>query len=294
MEYNYKIIDFRLIYSYYVNPNDIYNIIYKWHLININDNLEIFDFVDIYLLVDDVNNAELIENVKQFILSYLTKLNEFNIRLNFYIEQNHGYFREGKIFKSYLIDKLKDYKNELVFFAHTKGRQNIEDGLQLNNLLTWIGTMYCMNLNIGYFEMRNYLLNDDYSKITFGAIYNYSLRMPLKYHWMYIGGFLWVNPERFLKYCSDNNIDYYNKLNALNIHIRNSAESLFPNVMPKEYASYYDCNRFNMEYCIGDYEPNKLPYNNISYFINELLTQDTYNLLQEYLNKLLNKLNQSK
>jgi hypothetical protein len=265
-------------------------------LININDNIEAFTNIDIYLLIDDTSNKELIENVKQFILSYLTRLNEFNVRLNFYIEQNHKFFREGKIFKLYLIDKLKDYKNELVFFGHTKGRQNIEDGKEINNILKWISLMYCMNLDIGYFEMRNYLIKNTYDKITFGAIYNYTEKCSemLKYKWMFIGGFCWINIDRLLKYLTDNNIEYNNIFDSLNIYLKTCAETFLPNYIPVKYVSYYNCSLYNMYYSIKDNENHDLSYRDVQKVAEELMDVDTFNKWNDNYNKNLNILYENK
>ena len=75
----------RLIFAYYVNTNDLDNIIYKYHLYYINEEIDLFNYVDIYLCIDDISNIELIDNIKQFILSNLNNVNPQHTYINFYL-----------------------------------------------------------------------------------------------------------------------------------------------------------------------------------------------------------------
>lgn len=271
----------RLIFAYYVNTNDLDNIIYKYHLYYINEEIDLFNYVDIYLCIDDISNIELIDNIKQFILSNLNNVNSQHTYINFYIIENNQYYREGLIYYKYFINELSSYanNNELVLFAHTKGLTNNN----LNNTLDWIGLLYYFNLRLFWYPKYK-LTDDEFNTIAYGALYNYSLRNLSKYKWIYYGGFSWVNSVRLNNYIVQNNISF-NKSRLQNI--RTCAEDWLPNILNVDKICFYECERYNMYNDSIKYEPGNLPYNNIiQVAIQKMHTEQYIDYINSYKVKL--------
>ena len=111
----------RLIFSYYITPNGELTYIHKLHLYLLRKYAYIFNNIDMILVIDDLNNIDAINMHKQYIQDIL------NVNyINFIIEQNDSYLREGKVYVKYVIDKLDEYaiNDDLIFFGHTKGLTN--------------------------------------------------------------------------------------------------------------------------------------------------------------------------
>ena len=132
----------RLIFSYYITPNNEITYMHRLHMHLLQKYVNVFSIIDIYLCIDDIHNIDLIEKHKSFIQETL------NCEINFFIEQNDQYYREGNIYINYVINKLDEYAktDDLIFFAHTKGLTNEKNLNNLENTKQWVSLMYYMNL----------------------------------------------------------------------------------------------------------------------------------------------------
>ena len=276
----------KIIFAYYVTES--FTSLHKWHLIMLNnmliDEKEYYNDINIYLLVDDINNNELIELTKTNILSYIN--NYFYV--NFHIVQNNNTYREGLIYKTEIIDKLDQYdKDTLILFLHTKGVSNKVNINYYENTLHWISIMYYFNFyNVNMIFEK--FFNEDI--ITYGALYNYDDSSLVKYKWQYTGSFHWIYPYRLLSYFKVKNINYKDikhKYNS-NTYIRHCAESFIGDNIETTYAGFLDDHLFNKTCSHFLYENSELPYHNILYISSDLLSIDHHDDYLKYFNKIYN------
>ena len=276
----------KIIFAYYVQNE--FNDLYKCHLMNFNNMLiqnldnDYFNDINFYLLVDDINNEELIDQTKEHILSYID--NRFIIY--FHIVQNNQIYREGLIYKTEVIDKFDQYdKNQLILFMHTKGVSNNMNIEYYNNTLNWISAMYYYNLlDINFIYEKFYNENI----ITYGTLYNYDDSSLTKYKWQYTGSFHWIYPYRFLQYIKDNNINYEDIKNRYksNNTIKYCAETFVGDNIKTEYAGFLDDHLFNKNYSHFLYQNSNLPYMNILYILSDLSHPSNLDNFLIYLDKL--------
>ena len=252
---------YNLIFAYYV-MSEITEL-HKFHISILANYINIFENINIYLLYDDESKIE--EN-KTYILNTLNRTD-----INFIIIQNNPNYREGLIYKQYIIDKLDEYDG-LTFFAHTKGVTNNLNLNQFENTKLWISIMYFFNLNF-YYNVE-YSFNNE-NIMSWGAIYNYCINNPVLYHWQYTGSFQWINTKKLKKYIKENNIDLsiYNK----HSNIRACAEEFLGNTFDPKYAGFLNHNRYNKYFSHFLYENSNLPYYNISWVGFELTDINSYN-----------------
>ena len=262
-EYNYYD-TYRLIYSYYV-MDDITDI-HKYHMLMLSKFIYIFNYIDFYLLCNDINNNELINKHIQYIKSILNKDN-----INFIIIQNDSELREGQIYKKYIIDKLNDY-NELIFFAHIKGITNLNNLNNKDNTYLWIALMYYFNLNYYKQMAEDFLYN---KSLSWGTIYNYDENNITKYHWQYTGSFHWINCKELYNYIKDNNIDL--SIYEVKQKMRTCAEEFLGETFDPKYAAFLNHKRYNKYFSHFLYENSSLPYYNINWVGFELIDIDSYN-----------------
>ena len=102
----------RLIFSYYITESGEITSIHKLHINLLKLFIDKFQIKDFIITIDDIENIELIENHREYIVSNLG--NDVNI----FIEKNDKFNREGIIYYKYVINKLDEYaaNNELLFF----------------------------------------------------------------------------------------------------------------------------------------------------------------------------------
>lgn len=262
---------YRLIYSYYV-MNDITEL-HQFHMNLLKEYINIFDSVDFYLLCDNPNDDININKNIEYINSILNRDD-----INFRIIQNESDLREGKIYKTYIIDKLNDY-NELIFFAHTKGVTNSVNLENMYNTKLWIAIMYYMNLNF-YKNASEDFLNDKI--LSWGAIYNYDNNNTTKNHWQYTGSFQWINTRALFNYIKCNNIDLSIYENRRKIYT--CAEEFLSDMFDPKYAGFLNHKKYNKYFSHFLYENSTLPYFNISWVGFELVDVDTYDLFWDFYN----------
>lgn len=255
-------IQYRLVYAYYVG--DEFTIIHKVHLLLLQMYINIFDNVDFILLINDNTN---VEETKNLILSYLNRDD-----INFVIRNNDSFYREGIIYKEFIVDKLNDYKeNELVFFGHTKGVTNGLNKKYLDNTIVWISLMYWCNLNKPYLIDYELIEKDN---ICFGAIYNYDSSNITKYHWQYAGSFQWINPKRLYELTKDNNKEFRD------FNIKVIAEQFLGNNVSPEYAAFTNHTVFNKYHSLLLYDSHDYIYSNVWYAAYCMMAiDDTYEFI---------------
>jgi len=277
----------KIIYAYYVKNE--FNDLYKYHLKNFNNmlntnkyNENYFSDINFYLLIDDINNEELINETKKNILLYINN----NYKIYFHIVQNNPIYREGIIYKTEVIDKLDQYdENQLILFMHTKGVTNELNNKYYWNTVDWITAMYFYNLgNINFIYEKFY--NEDI--ITFGTIYNYDDSSLVKYKWQYTGSFHWIYPYRFMKYIQKNNINYKDIKDhySFNTTIKYCAEAFVGDNIETKYAGFYDDDLFNKQCSHFLCEDSTLPYKNILYVLSDLSHSYRHDIFLEYLHSL--------
>jgi len=273
----------RLIFSYYIVKEDIYNVIYKYHLTLLKEFGHLFDHIDIYLCIDDINNIDIINVVKTFILSYL---NEYSNKINFSIQQNDHFYREGKTYYNQLLLRLNEYSsnNEIVMFGHTKGLTNND----LDNSINWICLIYYFCLQ-QFWQAKYYLTDNSFDKICYGPLYYYSLRNMSKYKWMYVGGFSIVNTNRLLNYINNNNLQLFNYSKEQNIRI--CAEEYLPNIVPIDYVSFFNFQNYNLYNDLIKYENGFIWYYDVLYVASLLMPPDIYLEFCEFKQNICNKIN---
>lgn len=262
-------ISHRLIFSFYAcGELTIYHYL---HLILLSKFIHIFNDIDLILLIDD--NTD-IDSLKNLIIEYLQRND-----INFIIRQNNSFYREGIVYKEFIIDKLNEFKdNELVFFAHTKG---VTNELNINNVkltVTWITLMYFLNLYYGDFDVE--LISNN--NVCYGTLYNYDDSNLTKYHWQYTGSFQWINPKRLYEKIENKDLIYRD------YDIKIIAEQFLGNNVSTEYVAFKDHNLFNKKYSLLLYESHDFTYHNIWYLAYSFITIDTFYDLINFANDLNN------
>lgn len=176
------------------------------HLECLRHYIHIFDAVDFYLSIDDVNNYELINKIEKTILDF-----NFGKDICFYIHHNDDY-RESVIVKEQIADKLKTMDNEIVFFAHGKGYTNLEM-YEETSMLHWL--IGCYYLSLEFMDEVSELLDGGNTFISYGSFPlvldkkslpdDYLLTNELylgriKYGWCYSGTFFWLYPDKLVSH----------------------------------------------------------------------------------------------
>lgn len=199
-----------LLFHWYVVENNgsiILTEVQKIHLACLSYYKDVFDGnINIVLSLDNINNEKLINNSKE-LFSF------FNKNVNFIVKKNCPYLREAKTFKEEFLDKI-DQKNQLLFFAHSKGITN-----HFNTSLTiWLFGMYYFNLSfIDHIEN-----NLNKGKIFSGCFVRRHRWRNVKHKWHFSGSFYWTNINKLKK------LDYSRKLEIT----ENSKKSYFVEEFP--------------------------------------------------------------
>ena len=131
-----------LIFSFFI-PNDYEtNIAIKMHYACLWKYHDLFDSAEFFIASTD-ESKKYVDSVK------LSLLNIFpckDIRLK---EIENDLFYESRVLKDYVIDKLDEFKETMIFFGHTKGTNDVTryggpgEG---NRFLKWIYGLYFYSL----------------------------------------------------------------------------------------------------------------------------------------------------
>ena len=164
----------------------------------------IFDEARIYLSIDDVNNFELINKIEHLFIDM-----GFNGNVSFVIHKNDEY-RESRIVKEQIADNLKQYGEDLIFFAHGKGFSNLDTGYDKESMLHWVVGCYYMSLEFANEGIGLITGMNTFSTYgSFPLVMKKKKKMPgdyltkdeqylgrIKYHWCFSGTFFWLNPAK--------------------------------------------------------------------------------------------------
>ena len=254
----------RLVYSYWIGNE--FSDIHKLHLRLLGIYNYIFDNIDLIILYDDEND---IENTKANILSYINRED-----INFICIKNDPLYREGIVYKKFIIDRLNDFEtNELVFFGHSKGVSNPLNLTNKENTRYWISIMYWGNLEKPYIVDDELLVKDN---VCFGSVYNYDSSSLVKYKWQYAGAFQWINPKRLYNLIKDT---YTDTLYTDHMIMR-IAEEFLGNNVPTDKAAFINHQWFNKKHSLLLYEPSYYTYYKVMHLACSFMSiDDTYEFI---------------
>lgn len=278
----------QIIFSFYINPNKYNNWIYQMHYdllekctSKVDRTIFIISYDHTEVSNDDVRNVRLK-------LADICKSNE----MTFILCENDKRYREGIIFKRYIIDKLNDYNDYLTFFGHTKGVSNELNWKNIDNLKFWIYSMYYMNFI--YIEDTIKKLTNPYEKyICYGTGFYPSYTHNNNHNWFYSGSFCWVNTNRLNDYIKENNIDINKYVISNNENLMRCAELFLGYVCPREYAGFLHDENFNKEYDPFTHYKYMISYEEYDAFLKMYMQVDDFFKLQNEYNQYINVLNEN-
>lgn len=253
----------KLIYAFYAKDkcnNEIYNLHYKL----IEQYINLFDDVELYILYDKYD-LQLFDYI-------ISKFKHNNLIIT--LIKNDKELREGKIFYNYILKDLDKLKDNIVFFAHTKGVTNeINDNLKL-----WICGCYYLSLNF-FDEAINELNN---GKICYGSIYNYDYRNNHDYTYNYIfsGSFMFLHINNLVSFVKENNINIFNHNNfdINNIYYkRRCAENFISNIVDIDNIAFHNYKKYNLSDTVFEKYDACVSYYLINEQIKYYLSEQEYN-----------------
>lgn len=128
-----------LIFYFYANENTIDSEVNKLHLKCLKTFKNAFDEANIYIALDDINDALLLSRIRY---KFLDVFGGMNIRLSFIPLQYNSYYGLSELFKEEIFKKLNDY--EYIYFVNNLISLKNEEYSKLYTLIT---SMYYNNLN---------------------------------------------------------------------------------------------------------------------------------------------------
>lgn len=233
----------QMIYNFYVADNECNNPIYGLHYYYIKKYSSIFDKIIFIITYNGNMNDDIIYRIKAKLIS-ICKCNH----IQFIYEYNIPRYREGIIFKKYIIDKLDDYNDYLTFFAHTKGVTNKVGIDNPDNLYKWICAMYELNfswLDEVYSKLNANAVKYDY--ISYGALYFKDYRHNNINNWFYSGSFQWLNTYKLSKHIKENNIDIKPFICDGDERLKRCAELFIGSCIDSSHVAFHNDERFNKE-----------------------------------------------
>lgn len=172
----------RLIFSFYAFDGYNDNMAIKLHLQCLKHYANVFDEALFVILVDDINNKDLVNEIKKKLIDC-----GFN-DISFKVRKNTGYC-EAKTFLDEIVCNMK-YLDGLTFFGHTKGSTNVQNkDAVIESIEAWILGMYFLNLE--YIDEVESTLTDMGERF-FGAFLSCFPYSKNKYR-QYNGTFYWLN-----------------------------------------------------------------------------------------------------
>lgn len=192
----------KLVFSFYISSDWETNKANQLHFLCLKHYNEIFDKVEIYILVDDRQDQKNIQKVKEKFLSIFSKCDS----LSFFVIDNTPY-RESFVVKHFIFDKLGE--DELVFFAHNKGITNFNIYSE-TYIFKWIVGLYFYSLNF-MDEVYDFFYNDNFT-LSYGPFLEYydnddnnTERILQKYNWYYVGTFYWIHSKKLKNFIERHN-----------------------------------------------------------------------------------------
>lgn len=223
-----------------LNDNDPTMKIYNTHYRMMQDYAQILNEM-IFIITYNNLDYTVINSIKAKLIDVCHNCKS----ITFITEQNDYRFREGIIFKKYVIDKLNDYDG-LTFWCHFKGVTNPKNTNNLINSLKWIYMMYYSNI-LWFHEMKN-KLDDKEKYISYGTLYYKDYRHNTTYNWFYSGSFFWLNTKKLYAYIEKKNIDISDFISPNDENLMRCAEIFLGQVYNEHYAAFHYDEHYNKEY----------------------------------------------
>lgn len=277
-----------MIYSFYITDDECNNEIYELHYNMLHQISNIFDKITFIICNDGVSYDDIVKRIK---LKLIDIINCNNI--SFIYEQNMPEYREGIIYKKYIIDKLDQYDDYLTFFGHTKGVSNQIGLNNLDNLKLWIFAMYYLNfkwlneirrkLNT-HSILNTYVLKNDY--FSYGGLYFKDYRHNNIHNWFYSGSFQWLNTYKINKYIKDNNINIESFVCEENEQLKRCAELFIGFIFDESHAAFHMDEHYNKQTNHYNMQGWEISYINIKEIIEKYLKWDERNEFYEHYNVL--------
>lgn len=260
----------RLVFYYWISEHGFSNII-NVHYDCLKYYKNIFDEALFVLSIDNLENHEKIESIKNSILSIGFK------NLYFKIIKNNINIRESICVKE-IIDTLNDYDG-LTFFAHTKGASDYDTQNFLFKYMShWVVQMYYFNLNY-INDVKTKLINENY--LAYGAMMMENSNIATnRYRWYYPGTFFWINGKKIKKYIKYKNItvpglDDWSTI-AFSQQCRYYSENILGAIFPSELAAS-SLKKYDKE--------NYFQYNHLH--IKDKITKKEYNNYKKFYEKMV-------
>lgn len=239
----------QMIYSFFVADDECNNEVYELHYNMLNQISSVFDKITFIICHNGYPYDDIIKRIKYRLIDIIHCNN-----ISFIYEQNNPNYREGIIYKKYIIDKLDQYDDYITFFAHTKGVTN-KDGLYfIDNLKLWIFGMYYLNfrwLNEMKRKLNTYVVKNDYDMqndyFSFGGIYFKDYRHNNVHNWFYSGSFQWINTYKINKYIKENNIDIKPFICEEDKRLYSCAELFLGSIFDESHVAFHYDEHYNKQ-----------------------------------------------
>ena len=219
-----KILDkVRLIFSFYLTNDNLYDEINQLHLSLISKYIHRFDEVVFCLIVNDDIKTEVIQEFQKIVINMARK------DVVFKIYENTNY-RESYVLYNEIASQL-DKLDGLTFFAHNKG---ISDGFGRENVKTWIAALYFYSFEV------NLPLDNMSGPMVYGPLksrgcnHKYCSAAQNIHNWTYCGTFFWIKAQQISDYMERNSIKLPRLTN------RWYSEMFLGNIMPQSEAWSHD------------------------------------------------------
>lgn len=277
-----------MFYSFYIADDECNNEIYELHYNMLSQISHVFDKITFIICHNGSPYDDIVNNVKHKLVDIIDCNN-----ISFIYEQNDPKYREGIIYKKYIIDKLDQYDNYLTFFAHTKGVSN-QSGLEhIDNLKLWIFSIYYLNfkwinemrrkLNT-YALLNNNLMKDEY--FSFGCLYFKDYRHNNIHNWFYSGSFQWLNTYKINKHIKDNNININAFICDEDARMYCCAEMFIGSIFDESHAAFHSDEHYNKQTNHYNMSGWEISYVNIQEMVEKFLKWDERNEFYRKYNEL--------
>ena len=276
-----------MIYSFYIADNECNNEIYELHYNMINQISFLFDKITIIICHDGNHYDDIVKRIK---FKFIDILNCNNISIIY--EQNIKKYREGIIYKKYIIDKLDQYDDYITFFAHSKGVTNINGLSNLDNLKLWIFSLYYLNfkwINEVKRKLNTYSILNNYTQLhdyfSYGCLYFKDYRHNNINNWFYSGSFQWLNTYKINKYIKENNININQFICEEDERLKRCAELFIGSIFDENHCGFHNDEQYNKKTNFFNMYGWEISYNNINELIQLYLKYHEYNTFyKDFLN----------
>lgn len=185
-----KILDkTRLIFSFYLTNENLYDEINQLHLKLLSKYINRFDDVIFCIIVNEDIDYNVIRELQKIVVNISYK----NVMFKIYENTN---YRESYVLYNEIVLKLNELDG-LTFFAHNKG---ISDVFRVDNIKIWIAALYFFSFET---ELPSNYLNGPMMYGPFksvGCNYKFKFAFQNKFDWTYCGTFFWLKCQEIASY----------------------------------------------------------------------------------------------